>query len=150
VGVSVPMLYAIACGDHRPAGAHIADENTEFSNFPFYAKDNFLLSYSHLPALTTCVCARGSLSDRAASAAQQKPERGSPARRRRAEPPGHAPGSVTRFPRRCSFHGARAVAAPGPCSGGGARIRIAGEAAHTRVQSRGGPFWRRIGIKLNY
>jgi len=49
VGVSVPMLYAIACGDHRPAGAQSGREYRISRSLPK------ITSYSHLPPDDLCV-----------------------------------------------------------------------------------------------
>ena len=134
MGVSVPMLYAIACGDHRPAGAQSGREYRISRSLPK------ITSYSHLPPDDLCVRRA-----RVAVAGTGPPIRPPPrSRTRQPRPPsGQPPGSVSAslLVPRCRF------AAPGPCSGGGARIRIAGEAAHTRVQSVqsrgvGRWFWR--------
>ena len=125
MGVSVPMLYAIACGDHRPAGAQSGREYRISRSLPK------ITSYSHLPPDDLCVRRA-----RVAVAGTGPPIRPPPRSRSQNEaaprpPSGQPPGSVSAslLVPRCRF------AAPGPCSGGGARIRIAGEAAHTRVQS---------------
>ena len=136
MGVSVPMLYAIACGDHRPAGAQSGREYRISRSLPK------ITSYSHLPPDDLCVRrARVAVAGTGPPIAIRPPPR---SRTRQPRPPsGQPPGSVSAslLVPRCRF------AAPGPCSGGGARIRIAGEAAHPRASIRynrvaRGPFWR--------